>query len=69
MPSSNDTDFRNLKQREVAAAFGVTPKTVQNWTKRGLPRLDEGGYSLPACILWYGTHCDRDGVVIGGYTD
>lgn len=45
-------DFQKLRQKDVAKAFAVSARTVQNWTDAGLPRNGDGSYSLPDCIAW-----------------
>lgn len=44
-----------LSQKEIAAAFGVTTRTIQRWHDEGLPRQGTGRdttYDLPECIAW-----------------
>ena len=45
-------DFRNVKQRDIADIFNITPRTVRRWTDLGLPKNKDGGYDLPACVQW-----------------
>lgn len=37
-----------LSQAEIAAVFGVTPKTVRQWTRMGCPIVHPGGRGLPS---------------------
>lgn len=37
-----NTDNTLMKSTDIAAAFGVTDRTVKNWLKQGLPRYQVG---------------------------
>jgi len=41
-----------VSQKELAAFFGVSPRTVRRWTDEGLPRESDGTYRTPECIAW-----------------
>lgn len=44
--------FEALQQKDIAAAFGTTARTIRTWTAKGMPRNSDGTYSLPSCIEW-----------------
>ena len=46
------TKIGSLNRLELAAAFGVNPKTITRWFQSGLIRNDDGTYSLPESITW-----------------
>ena len=33
--------------------FRVTPMTLSNWTKMGMPKVSRGRYDLKACFAWW----------------
>jgi phage terminase Nu1 subunit (DNA packaging protein) len=39
-------------QRELAQAIGVSPRTVEGWRKGGMPREDDGSYSIAEVLRW-----------------
>ncbi|NLI79539.1 MAG: terminase small subunit [Candidatus Riflebacteria bacterium] len=41
-----------LTREDLAAALGVTVRTVTNWKQEALPRSKDGTYDLPAVITW-----------------
>ena len=48
-----EVNFECLNQVQLAAAHGVSDKTVRRWQKDGkLPRNRDGTYSLPLTIQW-----------------
>jgi hypothetical protein len=38
---------------DVARALGVSAATVTRFVHRGMPRVRNGHYDLPSCIVWY----------------
>lgn len=50
--------MRIVGQEQIAAAFGVAPKTIVEWQERGFPIAVQGSrgipneYILPDCINW-----------------
>jgi len=46
-------DADRLTQQQLAAVFGVTPRTVRDWTAAGMPRNADGSYQARACIDWH----------------
>jgi hypothetical protein len=50
------SDWKRLKQREIAAAHGVTSRTVRKWTGSGMPRNRDGSYDLTNSIHWRLAH-------------
>lgn len=44
--------FEELNRAQIAAAFGVTTRSINQWVNEGMPRNDNGTYSLPDCISW-----------------
>lgn len=36
----------------LAKIYGVTTRTIQNWTKAGCPKYAPGGYSMRAVVQW-----------------
>lgn len=45
-------------QKDVAKTFGVSVRTIRNWTKHGMPVRKEGGYDLSEIYRW---KLDKDG--------
>lgn len=45
----------------LAKVYGVTPRTVQNWTRAGMPKAAPGGYSLRAVLQWMRAGAADDG--------
>jgi terminase small subunit / prophage DNA-packing protein len=49
-----------LSQAQIAALFGVAPRTVREWHEKGLPRKGNGTYDAPECVAWYVAYCTGD---------
>ena len=49
-----------LKRDDIAAALGVSPSTVDNWRKLGMPCVQPPGsvprFILADCLDWVRTH-------------
>lgn len=39
-------------QRELAEAIGVSPRTIEGWRQSGMPRRDDGTYSIADVLRW-----------------
>ncbi len=51
-------------QEEVAAAFGVTARTVQHWHRDGMPVTSNGYYNLSKIKAWRFERNQRDDVIL-----
>ena len=45
-------DLENASQKTLALIHGVDVRTIRRWTEYGMPRLDGGGFDVPATIRW-----------------
>ena len=52
MGKGDGADFESMGRNQVAKAFGVHALTITRWHKKGMPRHNDGTYSLPECIAW-----------------
>ena len=51
--ATQTTRFESLSQRDLAAAVGVSPRTIQRWKEESdFPGSENGRYSLPLVVGW-----------------
>ncbi len=50
--SYDNVDFQRLTQTQMAVAHSADPRTLRRWIELGLPRNQDGTFSLPATIVW-----------------
>ncbi len=53
LPLPAEFPVDGLNREHLAAAFGVSVRTIAKWLLKGLPRRG-GGFFLPECIAWFG---------------
>ena len=51
-------------QEEVAAAFGVSVRTVQHWQREGMPVTPNGYYNLSKIKVWRFERNQKDDVIL-----
>ena len=44
--------FDSLSQEQMAEAHAVSVRTIRTWTGWGMPRNEDGTYSVPATWKW-----------------
>lgn len=60
-----------MNKKDIAKAFDVSLKCVDDWILRGMPFIEKGGkgrsyaFSLPACIEWHKNRFLKGGVSEG----
>lgn len=52
-PKQTARDEIMLTREELAKLFGVTPATIDNWARAGMPRVKNKSYPLFACFRWW----------------
>ena len=52
VPPPERFPISGLNREHLAAAFGVSVRTIANYITQGMPR-HEAGFSLPECISWF----------------
>ena len=46
------SEFEQLRQSDIADAFGVSTKIIRKRTRDGMPRNPDGTYNLSIYIKW-----------------
>jgi phage terminase Nu1 subunit (DNA packaging protein) len=44
--------FAKVSESDIAFLFGRGPSTIRAWVRAGMPKIEDGTFSLPAVIRW-----------------
>ena len=55
-----EADRMIVSAADMSSFFAVTPKTVAEWAKNGMPRESHGVYHLKRCFDWWLENINKD---------